>query len=68
MDVDAPHVSPTGDPCDRQALEWVRTWPHWPELHDIVWRHGVNLAEADEYLLFAAVLESLVAHREEAAP
>jgi len=61
MDNSAPHAHVSHDPVDVTAMALAREWPHWPELHDVLWYRGVNLAEADEYLLFAGTMEALAA-------
>ena len=55
---DAPY--PQADPLDREAMRFVKSWHRYPPLHDALWYRGVNLGEANEYLLFQEVMSILL--------
>lgn len=62
---DAPHDD--ADPIAAQTLGFVKSWHRYPPLHDALWFRGVNLGEADEYILFQEVMSALLARDKERA-
>ena len=42
------------------AVRFVKSWHRFPVFHDAIWYRGINLGEADEYILVNPILKALL--------
>lgn len=53
---------PDADPEERETVQFVKSWHRYPAFHEAIWYRGINLGEADEYILVSPTLTSQLRH------
>ena len=48
------------EPIDVEAMRFTQSWHRYPGFHEAMWYRGVNLGEADEFILMTDVVPALL--------